>query len=385
MKREDSISVEQFGRPTWLEIDLACVRGNYHVIRGMVPAKTHVLCVVKDDAYGHGAVDVTRVLQEEGANWFALATLEEALELRRAGIKGHMLVFGSVPASGVQEAIAQNITLSIPNDDIARELVGAAAGKQLTVHLEVDTGMGRGGVLAEGALDVLHKLNGMKGLEVEGIYSHFSCADSDESYSSMQLRRFEKILHQSTVEGIRPPVAHFCNSAGILTMKAATFEGVRPGLLLYGCSPIEGVPIVGLRPAMSMKSRLIAFKQVPAGYGISYGRSYLTYKPTMVGILPVGYRDGYSRMLSNKASVLIRGKRAPVIGRVTMDQIMIDLSDVQGVTVGDEAVLMGEAGNQRITAGDLGSLAQTISYEILSTVGRLVHRVYLDASKPSTE
>jgi alanine racemase len=351
----------------------------------MVPAKTHVLCVVKDDAYGHGAVDVTRVLQEEGANWFALATLEEALELRRAGIKGHMLVFGSVPASGVQETIAQNITLSIPDDDVARELVGAAAGKQLTVHLEVDTGMGRGGVLAEGALDVLHKLNGMKGLEVEGIYSHFSCADSDESYSSMQLRRFEKILHQSTVEGIRPPVAHFCNSAGILTMKAATFEGVRPGLLLYGCSPIEGVPIVGLRPAMSMKSRLIAFKQVPAGYGISYGRSYLTYKPTTVGILPVGYRDGYSRMLSNKASVLIRGKRAPVIGRVTMDQIMIDLSDVQGVTVGDEAVLMGEAGNQRITAGDLGSLAQTISYEILSTVGRLVHRVYLDASKPSTE
>ena len=385
MKREDSVSIEQFGRPTWLEIDLACVRGNYHVIRGMVPAKTHILCVVKDDAYGHGAVDVTRVLQEEGANWFALATLEEALELRRAGIKGHMLVFGSVPASGVQEAIAQNITLSVPNDDVVRELVGAAAGKQLTVHLEVDTGMGRGGVLAEGALDVLHKLNGMKGLEVEGIYSHFSCADSDESYSSMQLRRFEKILHQSTVEGIRPPVAHFCNSAGILTMKTATFEGVRPGLLLYGCSPIEGVPIVGLRPAMSMKSRLIAFKQVPAGYGISYGRSYLTYKPTTVGILPVGYTDGYSRMLSNKASVLIRGKRAPVIGRVTMDQIMIDLSDVQGVTVGDEAVLMGEAGNQRITAGDLGSLAQTISYEVLSTVGKLVHRVYRDCPKPETE
>jgi len=385
MKREDSVSIEQFGRPTWLEIDLACVRGNYHVIRGMVPAKTHILCVVKDDAYGHGAVDVTRVLQEEGANWFALATLEEALELRRAGIKGHMLVFGSVPASGVQEAIAQNITLSVPNDDVVRELVGAAAGKQLTVHLEVDTGMGRGGVLAEGALNVLHKLNGIKGLEVEGIYSHFSCADSDESYSSMQLRRFEKILHQSTVEGIRPPVAHFCNSAGILTMKTATFEGVRPGLLLYGCSPIEGVPIVGLRPAMSMKSRLIAFKQVPAGYGISYGRSYLTYKPTTVGILPVGYTDGYSRMLSNKASVLIRGKRAPVIGRVTMDQIMIDLSDVQGVTVGDEAVLMGEAGNQHITAGDLGSLAQTISYEVLSTVGKLVHRVYRDCPKPETE
>src|ERR1035437_9009112 len=133
MKREDSVVIEQFGRPTWLEIDLACVRGNYHVIRGMVPAKTHILCVVKDDAYGHGAVDVTRVLQEEGANWFALATLEEALELRRAGIKGRMLVFGSVPASGVQEAIAQNITLSVPNDDVVRELVGAAAGKQLKV------------------------------------------------------------------------------------------------------------------------------------------------------------------------------------------------------------------------------------------------------------
>lgn len=383
--KADDISLEHFGRPTWLEIDLACVRGNYHVIRGMVPAKTRVLCVVKDDAYGHGAVPVARILQEEGADWFALATLEEALELRSAGISGRMLVFGYVPASGVQEAIAQGIALTIPNDDVAREFVGAAAGRQLTVHLKVDTGMGRGGVLAEGALDVLHKLNGMKGLDIEGIYSHFSCADSDESYSSMQLRRFEKILHQSTVEGMRPPVAHFCNSAGILTMKAATLEAVRPGLLLYGCSPIEGVPIAGLRPAMSMKTRLISFKQVPAGYGISYGRSYLTYKPTVVGILPVGYTDGYSRMLSNKASVLIRGKRAPVIGRVTMDQIMIDLSDIPGATIGDEVVLMGEAGTQHITAGDLGSLAQTISYEVLSTVGKLVRHVYRDQPGPEME
>jgi len=382
MKRKDTVSIEQFGRPTWLEIDLACVRGNYHVIRGMVPERTHVLCVVKDDAYGHGAVHVARVLQEEGADWFAFATLEEALELRRAGIKGRMLVFGYVPASGVQEAIAQGIALSIPNDDVAQELVEAASGKQLTVHLKVDTGMGRGGVLAEGALGVLHRLNGVKGLDVEGIYSHFSCADSDESYSSMQLRRFEKVLHQSAVEGIRPPIAHLCNSAGILTMKAAILEGVRPGLLLYGCSPIEGVPIAGLRPAMSMKSRVTAFKQVPAGYGISYGRSYLTYKPTTVGILPVGYTDGYSRMLSNKASVLIHGKRAPVIGRVTMDQTMIDLSDIPDVKVGDEAVLIGEVGNQRITAGDLGSLAQTISYEVLSTVGNLVRHVYRDQPKP---
>ena len=380
MKREDIVSVEQFGRSTWLEIDLARVRDNYHVVCGMVPVKTHVVCVVKDDAYGHGAVPVARVLQEEGADWFAVATLEEALELRQAGITGRMLVFGYVPASGVGEAIAAGIALSVPNDDVARELVEAAAGKQLTVHLKVDTGMGRGGVLAEGALEVLYKLNDLKDLKVEGIYSHFSCADSDESYSSMQLRRFEKVLHRSTVEGIRPGIAHFSNSAGILTMKAATFEAVRPGLLLYGCSPIEGVPIAGLRPAMAMKSRLIALKQVPAGYGISYGRSYLTYKPTTVGILPVGYTDGYSRMLSNKASVIIHGRRAPVIGRVTMDQTMIDLSDVQGVTVGDEAVLMGEVGDQRITAGDLGSLAQTISYEVLCTVGRLVRRVYRDRS-----
>lgn len=379
MDREDNVSAEQFRRPTWLEIDLACVRGNYHVIRGLVPEKTHVLCVVKDDAYGHGAVRVARVLQEEGADWFALATLEEALELRRAGIAGRMLVFGYVPAPGVPEAIAQGITLSVPNSEIARELSEAAAGKQLKVHLKVDTGMGRGGVLAEGAMDVLHRIHDMRGLDVEGIYSHFSCADSDESYSSMQLRKFEKILHQSTVDGIRPEVAHFCNSAGILTMKAAMLNGVRPGLLLYGCSPIEGVPIAGLRPAMSMKTRVIAFKQVPAGYGISYGRSYLTYKPTIVGILPVGYTDGYSRMLSNKASVLIRGKRAPVIGRVTMDQTMVDLSDIQGVAVGDEVILMGEAGTQRITAGDLGSLAQTISYEVLCTVGKLVRRVYHDS------
>ncbi|MHB8070632.1 MAG: alanine racemase [Candidatus Cryosericum sp.] len=385
MTREDMKLTEQFGRSTWLEIDLERIRANYHVIRGLVPARTHILCVVKDDAYGHGAVRVAQVLQEEGAEWFALATLEEALSLRQAGIKGRMLVFGYVPPSGVSAAVEHGITLSVPNDDVARELREAAPGRPLTVHLKVDTGMGRGGVLADGAMDVLHKLSGMKGLEIEGIYSHFSCADSDESYSSMQLRRFEKILHQATVEGIRPPLAHLCNSAGILTMKTATFEGVRPGLLLYGLSPLEGVPIAGLKPAMSMKSRVIAFKQVPAGYGIGYGRTYLTYKPTIVGLLPVGYTDGYSRLLSNKASVLIRGKRAAVIGRVTMDQTMIDLSEVPGVAVGDEAVLMGEAGGQRITAGDLGSLEQSISYEVLSTMGKLIPRIYLGKADPGTE
>ena len=386
MTREDMTLSRQLGRTTWVEIDLERIRSNYHVVRGLVPSKAHVLCVVKDDAYGHGATHVAKVLQEEGADWFAVATLEEALQLRQAEIGGRILVFGYVPPLGVSEAIQHGITLSVPNDDVGRELSGSvAAGQHLTLHLKVDTGMGRGGVLSDGALDVLHALSEMKNVELEGIYSHFSCADSDESYSSMQLRRFEKILHQATVEGIRPPMAHLCNSAGILTMKNAIFEGVRPGLLLYGLSPLEGVPIAGLRPAMSMKSRVIAFKRVPAGYGIGYGRSYLTYKPTTVGLLPIGYTDGYSRLLSNKASVLIRGKRAPVIGRVTMDQIMIDLSEVSGATVGDEAILMGEAGNQRITAGDLGSLEQSISYEVLSTAGKLIPRIYLDKPDPATE
>lgn len=379
MKTLDSDERREFGRPTWLEVDLERIRDNYHVIRGLVPSKTRILCVVKDDAYGHGAERVATVLQEEGADWFALSTLEEALELRGAGIVGHMLVFGTVPADGVRAAIEQDIALSVPNDGAAAEFASVVpAGKRLKVHLKIDTGMGRNGVLSDEAPIVLRTLNDMRRLQTEGIYSHFSCADSDESYSSMQLRRFEKVLHQATVEGIRPPIAHLSNSAGILTMKSAMFDGVRPGLLLYGCSPIEGVPIEGLRPAMSLKTRLVGFKTVPLGYGISYGRTYLTYRPTMVGILPVGYADGYSRMLSNKSSVLIRGKRAPVIGRVTMDQTMIDLTEVPGVACGDEVVLMGESGDQRITAGDLGSLAQTISYEILCTVGKLVPRTYRD-------
>ncbi|MCE5193651.1 MAG: alanine racemase [Candidatus Cryosericum sp.] len=385
MKNDSGIKTGQFGRPTWVEIDLGRIRDNYQVVRGLVPSTTKILCVVKDDAYGHGSVAVARVLQEEGAQWFALATLDEALELREAGIKGRMLVFGSVPVMGVPEAIAQNITLTIPHEDVAHELIEAASGKGLTVHLKVDTGMGRAGVLAESALEVLHHLNGLRGLNVEGIYSHFSCADSDESYSSMQLRRFEKLLHQSAVEGIRPAIAHFSNSAGILTMKTAMLDAVRPGLLLYGLSPIEGVPINGLRPAMSMKTRIVSLKQVPAGYGIGYGRSYLTYKTTVVGILPVGYADGYSRMLSNKASVLIHGKRAPVIGRIGMDQTTIDLSDIPDAKVGDEVILMGETANQRITAGDLGSLAQSISYEVLTTVGKLVRREYRDQAGRDAE
>lgn len=372
--------MEQFGRPIWLEIDLARIRNNYHVVQGLVPAKTHVVCVVKDDAYGHGSIPVATALQEEGADWFAVATLEEALELREAGITGRMLVLGSVPSAGVLEAVAHGITLTIPDEDTALRLLEAAQGRKLTVHLKIDTGMGRTGVLAEDALEVLHHLNGVKGLVVEGVYSHFSCADSDESYSSMQLRRFEKLLHKATVEGIRPPIAHFSNSAGILTMKTAMLDAVRPGLLLYGLSPIEGVPIAGLSPAMSMKTRIVSMKQVPAGYGIGYGRTYLTYKTTVVGLLPVGYADGYSRMLSNKASVLLHGRRAPVIGRIGMDQTTIDLSDIPDARVGDDVILMGEAGSQRITGGDLGSLAQSISYEILTTVGKLVRREYTDRS-----
>jgi len=378
MMENTAMASGPFGRPTWLEIDLERIRSNYHVVRALVPAKAHILCVLKDDAYGHGAVQVARVLQEEGADWFALTTLDEALQLRNAGIHGQMLVFGHVPPSGVPVAIENRIVLSVPNAEMGGEMARAVSRNALAVHLKIDTGMGRSGVLAEEAMETLHALNTMPQLLVEGIYSHFSCADSDESYSSMQLRKFEKVLHQATVEGIRPPMAHLCNSAGILTMKSAVFEGVRPGLLLYGLSPLEGVPIPGLKPAMSMKARLIGFKQVSAGYGISYGRTYLTYKPTIVGLLPVGYTDGYSRLLSNKASVLIRGKRAPVIGRVTMDLTMVDVSDVPGVALGDEVILMGEDGNQRITAGDLGSLEQSISYEVLCTVGKLVPRFYRD-------
>jgi alanine racemase len=383
MAIENAEAMTGLGRPTWLEIDLARIRGNYSTVRDLVPVQTHIMCVLKDDAYGHGAVRVAGALQEAGADWFALTTLEEALKLRNAGITGRMLVFGNVPKTAVPLAIRHHIAMSIPSQDAGQEMSTSAGHERVTVHLKVDTGMGRAGVLADGAMDALRSLHELENVDVEGLYSHFSCADSDASYSSMQFRRFEKLLHQATVEGIRPPIAHISNSAGILTMKQAMLEAVRPGLLLYGLSPLEGVPIPGLKPALSFKTRVVACKEVPAGYGISYGRTYLTFKPTLVALLPVGYSDGYSRMLSNKASVLIRGRRAPVIGRVTMDIVMVDVSDVPGVRVGDEVVLIGEAGGQRITAGDLGSLMRSISWEVLTLVGKLVPRVYLDGDSPA--
>lgn len=383
MTIENAETMTGLGRPTWLEIDLSRIRANYRVVRELVPAQTHIMCVLKDDAYGHGAVRVAAALQEAGAEWFALTTLEEALKLRNAGITGRMLVFGGVPRTAVPLAIRHHIAMSIPGLDAGQELSVSAGHERATVHLKVDTGMGRAGVLVDGAMDALRGLKGLENIDVEGLYSHFSCADSDESYSSMQLRRFEKLLHQATAEGIRPPIAHISNSAGILTMKQAMFEAVRPGLLLYGLSPLEGVPISGLKPALSFKTRVVACKDVPAGYGISYGRTYLTFKPTRIALLPVGYSDGYSRLLSNKASVLIRERRAPVIGRVTMDIIMIDVSGVPGAGVGDEVVLIGEAGGQRITAGDLGSMMRSISWEVLTLVGKLVPRVYLDGDLPA--
>jgi alanine racemase len=369
------------GRPTVAEIDLSALSANLRLIRKRIGPGREILAVVKADAYGHGAGAVSRRLLEEGVERLGVATVEEGAELRDAGMTAPILLLGGVFPEDLEGAVACDLTPVVYSGEILQPLgrITSRMGKRAPVHVKVDTGMGRVGVPVAEAVPFIRQVVATEGIVLEGLMTHFADADlADKSFASRQLALFESLIRDLRGSGIAVPCCHVANSAAVLDFPPAFFNCVRPGLLLYGCLPSPDLPAdPGVQGVLSLKTRILYIKEVPAGTPISYGRTFITRRPSRIATLPIGYADGYSRALSNRGEVLIRGRRAPVVGRVCMDLTMVDVTDAPEAGSGDEAVLIGRQGGARITAEEVAERAGTIPYEILCGIGRRVRRVYV--------
>ncbi len=337
---------------------------------------------LKADAYGHGALKVARTVLHNGASMLGVATLSEATPLREAGIDAPILVFGYVPLWQMREAVRLGITVTLYSIESAQALSRAALalGKTVKVHLKVDTGMARLGIRAEQSEEIValaKETLALPNLELEGIYTHFAMADtSDQTHVRMQLQRFQYVLQVLEAQGVRPPIVHAANSAATLGLPEAHFDMVRPGIAIYGLSPSTEVRLPeGFRPALSFKTQVAQVKMVPAGECISYGCTYITERPTRVAVLPVGYADGFRRAPKNWGTVLIHGQEAPIIGRVCMDQCMVDVTHLPQIRVGDEVVLIGRQGMATLTAEQVAERLGTINYEVVAEILARVPRV----------
>ena len=370
-------------RPTWAEIDLKAIEYNYRQVRRIVGKNVNIMVVVKANAYGHGTVEVSSILEKLDVDYLGVATMDEAARLRDHGIKSPILVLGSVLPEEVKAAMERDITLTLCSDEILEAIKEETRnqpvpeGNKIKVHIKVDTGMGRIGVWHEEALDFIKKASTEKGVILEGIYTHFSSAGRDDFFTKYQIESFEKLLSEIEKNWIKIPLKHAANSIATVDFRRSHLNLVRPGLVIYGMYPKHTFPkLIKLNPALSFKTRVVFLKDTPAGRSISYGRTFITQKPSRIATLPVGYADGYARNLSNKAEVLIRGHRALVVGRVTMDQTMIDVSHIKGARIGDEVVLIGKQGRDEIRIEKLARLAGTIAYDAVCAISNRVPRIY---------
>ena len=371
-------------RSTLAVIDLDAIADNLQALRSLLPHSVAVCAIVKADAYGHGAVPVSRELESHGVEAFGVATVEEGVELRRAGIERPILVLG-MDFSGIEAAQEHRLDPVIYSAHMGEKVSQAAhrMKKPLSVHLKIDTGMGRLGLLKDEWKGTLKDLLENPWIEVLGIATHFSSADSDAEFTRIQLAQFKEAIEEAG-GGRRPPAkqTHAANSAGLVAHPESVFTMVRPGLMLYGAYPEPGLRAkVTVRPAMTFKTQVLYLKSMPPGSPVSYGRTFHTKRTSRIATLPVGYADGYRRDLSNRGWVLVQGQQAPVVGNVTMDLIMVDVTDIPNVSEGDEVILFGAAGGNCLPVEDLAERINTISYELLCAVSRRVPRIYTRGGK----
>jgi alanine racemase len=364
----------------WVEVDLDALRHNVAAIRRRIGRSVELMAVVKADAYGHGLAQVGSALMQCGVDAFAVATLSEALVLRQIGGTGWpILLFGSALPFEVAKMVEQNITptISTMEEAFLFEEEACRSGKTIDVHVEVDTGMGRVGFWHEGAVTAIGQIGALPHVRVAGLYTHFPSADENLDETRRELGLFQGILQQLMSLGVKIPLHHTANSAAVMQLPESHLTMVRPGLLLYGVCPTEAASDE-FRPLLSFKARVAYVKGVAAGRTISYGQTFLAKEPMRIATVTAGYADGYSRHLSNKAEVLIDGRRCPVVGRVTMDQIMVDVTRVANVQCGDEVVFIGRQGDALITASDVARWEDTIPWEVLCGMTRTarVPRVY---------
>ena len=365
-------------RPTWAEVDLKAIGYNYAKVRNTVGKNIKIMAVVKANAYGHGTVEVSGVLEKMNVDYLGVATTDEALRLRDHGTKTPILILGQILPHEVKIAVEKDITITLCSFGLLEAIKEAASdGLKAKVHIKIDTGMGRIGVWHEEAIDFIKNLAQNKNIIIEGIYTHFSSAGRDDFFTNYQIESFENLLTKLESFDILIPLRHAANSIATVDFERSHQNLVRPGLIIYGMYPKHTFPkLIKLKPALSLKTRIVFIKDTPPGRSISYGRTYVTQKATKIATLPIGYADGYARNLSNRAHVLVRGRRANVVGKVTMDQTMIDVGHIKGVKVGDEVVLIGKQGHDEIRAEKLARLAGTIAYETISLISNRVPRIY---------
>ncbi|MBU7007974.1 alanine racemase [Phosphitispora fastidiosa] len=371
-------------RPAWVEVDLSAIAHNMKELRRTVASDARIMAVVKANAYGHGAVPVSKTVLENGADYLGVAILDEARELREAGISAPILILGYTPVEQAEEAVSLGVAQTVYSREGAEAISQAAVklGKKAKIHIKVDTGMGRLGFPAgeSSSVDEIIKAATLPGIAPEGILTHFSVADTaDKEYTYRQYAQFCKVISRLRNEGFPEVIKHAANSAAIIDLPGVHLDMVRAGISVYGLYPSPEVQkeSVDLKPALSFKARAAHVKTVPADTSISYGRTFVTRDEIRAATIPVGYADGYSRLFSNKAYVLARGVRVPVIGTVCMDQFIIDISEVPEVRAGDVVTLIGREGEQSVTADELADLIGTINYEIVCMISNRVPRVYV--------
>jgi alanine racemase len=378
------------GHSIWAEVDLAAIAHNLHQVRRLAGPEPQLMAVVKADGYGHGALPVARTALENGADWLGVARLDEGIALRQAGIRAPILIFGYVPAARAGHLLDHDLTATIFSLEQARQLATLAATRRrrLPAHLKIDTGMGRLGLPSEqtdggqGSLSGLAQviaISRLPGLAISGIYTHFAAADNpDQQTARRQFARYSALLAALQSRGLHFPCRHAANSAAIIALPETHLDLVRAGLMLYGLWPSPQLQERGieLSPAMQLKARVAQVKMVPAGFPISYGGTYVTPRATRLATVTVGYGDGYHRLLSSRGEMLVGGQRAPVVGRVCMDQTVLDVGHIDRVEPGDEVVLFGRQGAVLLPVEEVAAAAATIHYEIVTALTARVPRQY---------
>lgn len=373
----------------YAEINLDAICNNVKETKKLVGKNVDVLAIIKADAYGHGALRTAKALSEMGINHFGVATAEEAMQLRKNGIDGNILILDYTFEECYSELIENNITSTVFEYSHAKKLndIAGILGKKADIHIKLDTGMGRIGFIpSDESFQIIKKISELENITVSGIYTHFACADiTDKTMTYRQIELFDSFCKKLEDGGISIPVKHLCNSAGIMEFSSAYANMVRNGIITYGLYPSEEVDKtkINLTPAMSIKSHVVYVKEVDENFTVSYGATYVTGGKTKIATIPIGYADGYPRSLSNKGRVLIKGKSAPIIGRVCMDQMMVDVTEIDDVKQGDVVTIVGTDGKEKITVEELSNMSGSFNYEFVCNVNKRVPRVYIKNGKVS--
>ena len=368
-------------RPTGVEVDLSAIRDNYLILKQYLSAGTKMMAAVKANAYGHGIVEVSKKLVECGVDYLGVACVDEALTLRKSLIRKPILDLGAFLKSDIEAIVENDITATVADWNLAKDLDACARRlkKKAKIHVKIDTGMGRLGIWHQEADLFILKLCSLKNILIEGLYTHFPSADSDKEFTRSQITLFCALVHKLEIKGLKIPLKHLANSMAIVGFKDSHFNLVRPGLAIYGLHPKEELlDKIHLKPVLTFKTKVVYLKKVQKGRSISYGRTYITKRKTKIATLPVGYGDGYNRLLSNRGKVLIRGRFCPVVGVVCMDQTMVDVGSLKNVSLEDEVVLIGSQGSNTIRVEDIASLCHTIPYEVVCWISICVPRVYIN-------